>query len=453
MTLDEQTITLHEWETRDIPALELTEEDRRLAAELAAPPDERLVIEELRDRIRIRSTSWVGVVHLRNLGIQVLPKLAGSHLGVLEMIEQTTGLDALCRSSSVRDLNDQGSNLYDLFVLLLVEECERILRGGVLADYVEEEDSLPVLRGRLLFDRQLRQRYGQLDKLICRYDECHQDIPENQILAYALDHCGRRVRHPAIAKRVHQVGAIFREVCDWTSLDFRRCWGDLTYHRLNEPYRQAHNLARLVTLGAGVTNLYGRGSTECFAFLIDMNLLFERFVLRILQTVIRPCDVHVRYQQAESSVVWDVLGNRPYRRVVPDFVLAHNLTGRKLLAIDAKYKLYDDSKVPPSDIYQAFIYAYAYGTFSELPKAILIYPSASVSGSLSHLQIRTVMRNPKATISVVGIHIPTMIQEMKSNDLGAAIAELGRILEEHLGGVGGPVSHDLTRASQPMMSV
>jgi len=448
MTSDRQTITLPEWAVRETPGLGLTEEDRRLIEEFAALPDERLIIEELRDRIRIRSTSWVGVVHLRNVEIQVIPKLAGSSLGVLEMIEQTSGLDALWRSSSVRDLDNQGGNLYDLFVLLLVEECERILRSGVLADYVEEEDTLPVLRGRLLFDRQLRQRYGQLDRLICRYDEHHQDITENQILAYALDHCGRRVRHPAIARRAHQVGAIFREVCDWTSLDLGLCWEGLAYHRLNEHYREAHDLARLVIQGAGVTSLCGRGSTECFAFLIDMNLLFERFVLRVLQAVVRPWDVQVRYQQAERSVVWDALENRPYRRVVPDFVLTQNLSGTKMLAVDAKYKLYDDSKVQPGDIYQAFIYAYAYEQPSELPHSILIYPSASVDGSVSHLQIRTVTRNPKAALSVVGINIPTLVQELKNTAVGPTIAGLGQILGKHLGRAYGSIPDALATTFQ-----
>lgn len=452
MTPGEQTITLPEWAVREVPGLELTEEDRRLAEELAALPNERLIIEELRDRIRIRSTSWVGVVHLRNLEIQVIPKLAGSNLGVLEMIEQTSGLDALWRGSSVRDLDNQGSNLYDLFVLLLVEECERILRSGVLADYVEEEDALHVLRGRLLFDRQFRQRYGQLDKVICRYDEYHQDITENRILAYALDHCGRRVRHPAIARRAHQVGTIFREVCDWTSLDLGRCWEDLAYHRLNEHYREAHDLARLVIRGVGVTSLYGRGSTDCFAFLIDMNLLFERFVLRILETVVRPLNLQVQYQHAESSVVWDALLNRRYQGIRPDYVLTQKVTGKTRLAIDAKYKLYDEKKVYREDIYQAFVYSYVYADSSELPRAILVYPSESLGRPPSHLQIRTVTRNPKADLFVMGIHIPTILQELRHRDMGPTIAGIGRILEQHLGGASGPISPALAKASQIVMS-
>ena len=139
------------------------------------------------------------------------------------MIEQTRGLDSLSRPLSRRSLNTEGSNLYDLCALLLTEQCERILRAGILADYVEEEDALPVLRGRLLVDRQLRQRFGQIDKVICRYDEHHQNIRENQILAFALDFCGRRVHHPSIAATetpgqfgIHGFWAPVQVVCEPT---------------------------------------------------------------------------------------------------------------------------------------------------------------------------------------------------------------------------------------------
>jgi 5-methylcytosine-specific restriction enzyme subunit McrC len=452
VTEDRRTLSLAEWETREVTGVELHPDDRSLVKELRASPDERIVIDELRDAVKIRSTSWVGVVRLRNWEIRVIPKLAGAQLGVMEMIDVTSGLDALWRGSSVRELDSEGNNLYDLFVLLFVEECERILRSGVLADYVEKENALAVLRGRLLFDRQLKQRYGQLDKLICRYDQHEQDIIENQIIAFALDHCGRRVRHSVTARRVHQVGAIFREICDWKDLDSKPVWGDLTYHRLNEHYRAAHDLAGLVTRGVGVTNLYGRGSTDCFAFLIDMNLLFERFVLQVLNIAMQALNVEVRYQKPESSVVWNVLANRPYRRVIPDCVLTQKVSGA-MLAVDAKYKLYDDRKVQSGDIYQAFIYAYAYSNSSVLPQAVLLYPSADVCGSVSNLQIRTVMRAPRAALSVVGIHIPTMLRELKHREGGPAIAELGRTLIGHLVGVRSPVSSALASESLRVMSV
>lgn len=427
-----QSLRLSEWDTCEIEGVVLTDEDRLLAKELSVDPAKRLVIEELRDRTRIQSTSWIGVVRLHHLEIQVLPKLAGENLGVLEMIEQTRGLDSLSRPPSLRTLNTEGSNLYDLCALLLTEQCERILRGGILADYVEEEDSLPVLRGRLLVDRQLRQRFGQIDKVICRYDEYHQNIKENQILAFALDFCSRRVQHPSIARRTRQVSAIFREVCEWTNLDRERCWEDLFYHRMNEHYRPAHQLAKLLVYGGGVTNLYDKGSTNCFAFLIDMNLLFERFILHLLQVALDLQQVKILYQHRERSILWDTQYNRPYRKVIPDFLVAQLGEEDARLPIDAKYKLYDESKVQPADIYQMFLYAYAFSNPVYTPQAVLIFPSERSEGFSHCLEVRSLTGDPKASICVLGIHIPTFLAELKSGYSGIALKRLGRIITEHL---------------------
>ena len=76
--------------------------------------------------------------------------------------------------------------------LLLAEECRRVVRAGLLADYIEREEDLPILRGRLLLDRQVLRRFGRLDRLECRHDEHERDILENRILAAALRACGRR---------------------------------------------------------------------------------------------------------------------------------------------------------------------------------------------------------------------------------------------------------------------
>src|SRR5262249_10585356 len=155
---------------------------QRLRQELEAGDEGRLVVDELRTGVRVTARSWVGVVRFERFEVRVVPKLAGGNLGLVEMIEFATGLDALRRSSSARLLHTKNTGLMDLLALLLAEASEAILRGGVLADYVEREDEIAVLRGRLLGDQQLLRRFGQIDRLVCRFDEHEQDIVENQLL-------------------------------------------------------------------------------------------------------------------------------------------------------------------------------------------------------------------------------------------------------------------------------
>lgn len=169
-------IELGEWGSLEIPDRSLTHLDRDLAAALSAS-DGRLVVEELRQSLRIRASSWVGEVHFEHFVVRVVPKLVGGNLGVLRMLDYASGLDALARFPAVRELAlAKHGSLIDLLGLLLAESCDRIIRDGLLQDYVVREDALASLRGRLLYDRQIRQRFGRLDRLECRFDEFESDI-------------------------------------------------------------------------------------------------------------------------------------------------------------------------------------------------------------------------------------------------------------------------------------
>ena len=311
--------------------------DQRLKEELESGEEGRLLVDELRAGVRVTARSWVGIVRFERFEVRVVPKLAGNNIGLVEMIEFATGLDSLRRSSSARSLHAEGTGLFDLIALLLAEGTELILRGGLLADYVEREDELPVLRGRLLGDQQVLRRFGQVDRLVCRFDEHEQNIAENQLLAAALSRCSTRVTHDSVRRRVRRLLAIFQEACRPDDLDLEGIRNRMTYHRLNEHYRNPHALAWLLLDGLGTRDVLVTGETNCFAFLIDMNRLFEMFVFRLVDTLLAGSAMRVHYQRADRSIILNASTGQPYARVVPDILVersAADTTAR--LAIDAK---------------------------------------------------------------------------------------------------------------------
>src|SRR4029079_2124512 len=127
----------------------LSDSDRRLAVALSAS-EGRLEITELSDGVRFDASAWVGVVRLTDLEVRVVPKLVGENLGVLRMLEYSSGLGALARLESARTLAaDRDGSLVDLLALLLAEASLSIAKRGILSDYVTREEGLPRLRGRL----------------------------------------------------------------------------------------------------------------------------------------------------------------------------------------------------------------------------------------------------------------------------------------------------------------
>jgi 5-methylcytosine-specific restriction enzyme subunit McrC len=405
--------TLSEWQTASLPGLALTARDRQLVAELQGGQGGRLEIDELRQGIRIRTRSWVGVVRLQDFEIRVTPKLAGGNAGLVQMLSLTSGLAALRRNRSRRYLHVEPSvHLFDLIALLFAEACERIVRGGLLHDYVESESILPVLRGRLLVGEQVRRHYGRVDRLACRYDDHLTDIVDNQIVAAALALCRSRVSHPAVRLHVHRLHTLFTAACSAENvIDLKSVRAEMRYHRLNEHYRQAHELAWLLFDGMGVDDLLQSGSTRSFAFLLDMNRLYERFIARFVAFALQNSDYRIRTQRQDRSIIWDMMRNKPYTSVVPD-ILIETSNGRRL-AVDAKYKLYDERRLSTADIYQSFLYAYAYNdTGDRGPAALLIYPASAQRSQPVYLQIRGQNQTTKARLHALALSIPEMIGEL-----------------------------------------
>jgi 5-methylcytosine-specific restriction enzyme subunit McrC len=410
------TIRLREWQTALRPDLALRAEDRPLVAQLAGGGAGRLAIDELRAGLRIGARSWVGVVRFADFDLVVEPKLAGEQVGLVELLAFTTGLAALRRLAGGRtiEIAAGGLDLFDLLALLFAEACDRTLRGGILADYMTREGSLLALHGRLLADRQLTRHFGRVDRLACRYDERTTDIPENIILAAALEQCAGRVADEDVRLRVRRLVTVLGEVCDPAGADLRRIRETLVYTRLNAHYREAHELAWFILDGLGIPDLLRLGATRGFAFLLDMNALFERFIWKVLESLAPPRGLRVRYQRQDRSILWNASADRPYGSVIPDLLLDRpGSTGA--LAIDAKYKTYDAKKLSNDDLYQTFLYAFAYGprTDASPPQALLLYPAAGPVPAETVVAIRDRTARTLGSIHALGLHIPSLLREIR----------------------------------------
>ncbi|MCX6543503.1 MAG: hypothetical protein NTV05_03715 [Acidobacteria bacterium] len=379
--------------------------------------------------VRVSATSWVGVVRFQQFEIRVVPKLAGDALDLLQMIRFASGLETLRRLPSCRDVDTSKCGLLELFVLLLAEQCERLVRNGLLADYVHQNEWLGVVRGRIDVRRQVTERFGRCDQVACSHDDRRHDIGENRLLTAALQAARRCPLPPALGQRVSLLADLFGDVAGGD--DGRPVRRAVEYHRLNEHYRDAHVLANLVIDGLGAGDLLSGGRVNSYAFLFDMNSLFERFVWRACHRLLSPHQFRVRYQLADDSVIREA-GGRPYGRVIPDLVVERAPTFEVRLPIDAKYKAYDDRHVANSDIYQAFVYAQAYGEAKNHIRdaAVLLYPSQQATSEPLRLRVRRA-DNTFAEILVLGWHVPSVLNELQTGKHGPQSQRLLEAVERY----------------------
>ncbi|WP_170319721.1 5-methylcytosine restriction system specificity protein McrC [Polyangium spumosum] len=405
--------------------MELSRADWDLADALAKGADRRLEIDVWRGKVRVRALAWVGLVRFEQFDLHIVPKAAGGHHGLVEMIERTTGIDALRRTAGIGSLDASGTHLFDLFALLLAEASEHVIRRGILSDYVEREEDLGVVRGRILVDRQILRRYGRVDRVECRFDERDQDIPENKLLALALASCARRADHPNVRRRVRHANDVFKEVCSTEGVDSKTLLEGMSYHRVNEHYRDAHEVSRIILEGLGVDDVIGGGETSSFAFMMDMNRLFERFVWRLVEELLagRPC--HVRYQRSNGSILWNGDESRTYANVVPDIVVERTDGERLLLPIDAKYKLLGTGAVETGDLYQAFLYAYGHGRHPCPRRALLVHPASTDKlEPPARVLVRDAQTVTAAELLVISLPIVRVLAELREGAKGPACSRL-----------------------------
>ena len=428
--------TLSEWKEETFGGVTLSSADRTLVKRLRESGEGRVQIDELRDGLRVRARSWVGVIRLETVEIRIVPKLAGDQLGLVRLLEFTSGIEGIWRPEGEATLDVAGDSLLDLVALLFAEATQGVVRRGLMAGYIEREEDLPMVRGRILGDRQVLERFGRLDRIICRFDELEHDVDENRLLAAALRVASRRVETPIVHRKLARLRAVLEPICDPSKLDLKAARSEITYNRLNSHYQQAHALAWLILDALGVDDLLSPGPTRSFAFLLDMNLLFERFVERLVEGILSPRDYRVDYQVAHSSIIWNATTEKPYARVIPDLVVRTREGESLRLAIDAKYKLYDERRIDASDIYQTFLYAYALGSPVEgrPPVSLLLYPASSAEPMAVHLKVRALLTVTGAEIVAVGIPIPAALEELQSGAQGPISAGLRSTISEALGG-------------------
>jgi 5-methylcytosine-specific restriction enzyme subunit McrC len=421
-------IELAEYESICIRAAPPTAADLTLSERLSTRVDlePRLVVRWLTGgKVEVTASSWVGVVRFSSLEIRVVPKLVGNALGVLRMLEYAAGVRLIARLPIDRELPANGSDLFELIVMLLVEETKLLIRDGLIRDYRPVDDTLEVMRGRLRLREQFIRRYGTLHRLECHFDEYDGDVPENQLLAVALAAASRKVQDHDVRISARIVAEAFSDICFPTTRDPDAYSQKIVYGRLNARYRSAHELAVLVLRGLALTDLFDTSSGRITAFMLDMNVIFERFVTRLVENSLAGSSLRVSSQSTYRAVILDDRTGRTYNSIRPDLVVVDTESGAAV-PIDLKYKLYDTKKYSSADIYQLFLYAYTIGGETSSRAAGLIYPTTKATFGRG-LRIQPAAGAASARIRGAGLNVPKVLNSLcgaAADTLHASVLEM-----------------------------
>ena len=332
----------------------------------------------------LRASSYVGAVNVGDLAVVVRPKIPIDR--VMFLIAY-----AMDPSNWRRDPFElaRDEDVLEAIALAFAHRTRQAIRRGLLRGYRREEDALNTVRGRIRFGDQIGRRFDLPLPIEVAFDEFTEDIEKNRLLRTAIQRLSHTFLRSEGARREVR---ILRPAFSMVGLgSYRRgVLPEIRYTRLDEHYRPAVELARLIIENSSLELLHGRVAGA--AFFIDMNQVFEKFLYVALKESL---GLPEGQWQHEAEIMLDE-GARI--RMKPDLSWwrsgpeRHGL--RPVFVGDAKYKK-PAGGFEHGDIYQMLAYCTAAG----LPSGMLVY--AAGEGDPGTYRIR---RSDK-TIEVVSLNL------------------------------------------------
>ena len=297
--------------------------------------------------------STIGAFQAAGLSVSICPKLDISRVLFLA----SYALDEFKLRDEDRQLLRDTPDVVQAMARLLVVAARRAFSRGLLRGYRCHEEALTTVRGRIRFADQCRHRFGIPLPIEVRYDEFTEDITANRLVKAAATTLARmRLRDRNDRAALHQVLARLENVALVEYSQKHEL--EVRFDRLNEHYRDVVALSRLVLQHASVET--GSGATRTPCFLMDMNQVFEKFVVRALREKLKVACKTLRTQQLVH------LDEGEHIRLRPDLSWWEGDTCT--FVGDAKYKRIDPT-IPNADLYQLL----AYATALDLPGGLLVY--------------------------------------------------------------------------------
>ncbi|MDE2695791.1 MAG: hypothetical protein OXH97_04650 [Chloroflexota bacterium] len=371
-------LELREWEPQSVERpLDAEQLDALVKADIRVTPHGG-------DWYTLRPSSHIGVLTTGDLSVVVRPKVPMDRvmfvlayaLGIWEWVRDDPALAG-------------DSDILEALVPAFVHHTERAIRRGLRQDYRVEEEALHAVRGHIRFAEQLRRRAGIPLPVEVAYDDFTEDIEENRLLHTAIHLLTRiPIRSDRWRRELRGLRPAFAAVGVGS---YRRgAVPEVHYHRLNEHYRPAVELARLIIDSSSFELRHGEVTAA--SFMLDMNDVFERFLRTALRDVLRLSEQEWPERENRRQLTLDY-GQQI--RLIPDLMLRSGPDRSPIFVGDAKYKWIEPAGFKHADVYQMLAYCVA----SDLPSGLLVY-AADEHEPTSH-----VIRHVGKTIEVAALDL------------------------------------------------
>ncbi|TLD82713.1 restriction endonuclease [Helicobacter sp. MIT 11-5569] len=291
------------------------------------------------------------------------------------------------KESDFANLKAQNFPLLEIFILMFLEELLKLIKRGMKANYITKEENRSFLKGKLLFNENLKSNFAHKERFFTSSDEFSVNIAPNRIIKSTLEFLSKQNLSAATSTKLNQMRFIFSEIDPSQNItkDLSQCHNTRTFKHYSILLQWCEIFLRYKTF-----TLY-KGDSKAFALLFDMNKVFEDFVAsemkkwcnnthfqeknphykEFIENIDLMADLHIKTQE-KSKYLAQNQKEKDIFQLKPDIVAYQD--SKPHFIADTKWKMLDTQErnfaISQSDMYQIFAYLAKY----KCTKGFLIYP-------------------------------------------------------------------------------
>ena len=326
----------------------------------------------LYDYNKIKFINYVGIIKVNNLIIEILPKISLSN-DVIKDREMLIFMLSKCKKLSVNideilNSNILNNSLLDILAKVFSKKLLSELQKGLYKEYVSKEETLGIIRGKILISKSIKENTINKNKMSCKYDEFTEDNLFNAILKRSVNVILLSINNDNVKKELNIINNILKNVSDiYISNNII-----LNYklNRMNNRFLECFTLAKLILLNSSMDKSLGKENG--FSILFEMNYLYEEYIGVLLREVFYDSNIKVNTQEKYKYLLWNALKEKNEIGLKPDIVIYKD--NKPKVIIDTKWKsssINNREVYSQSDIYQMYAYI---TTYTECEEGILLYP-------------------------------------------------------------------------------
>ena len=390
------------------------------------------------NRKELRAKQMVGLIQVKELSIEILPKMYIEDASRAKQINNAQRnllyllhycYDIPIYESEIALMQARKSNWFEILTFIFSKKLIDLFKKGAHKQYISVEENLPIFKGKWMIQKHFHINPFQKHRFYVNYDEFSPDVPLNQTLRFVANKLKSQSNDSENRKNLRILDQQMEEVT--LLADPASVLNNIIFTRLNENYRPVFNLAKLFIEGNVVET--STGSDGAYAFVFDMNMLFERFIAKfikenrdaILPEYLKNCSIYIQAVTNQRPLAKNLDGKGVFP-LKPDIIFKEGDSVK--LIIDTKYKILNKTErknsVSISDMYQMAAYASRY----ECSNVILLYPrTAGVNNSILE---EYKLENINCKIKIVSIDLRTDFTD--STNKSKLLNELSEILQREV---------------------